>query len=233
MLFDKVFTKNWNDSFLHDKIMKEEINKWLIFVKNKGQLDRFIPRLNSKRTQRDETLAEIASAYLMEVRLKYPIIKWEEKTVNNRDVEFVIKYLNDHIYCEVKSPGWESELSDKEKKSSRKKLPKYLNGESRTYSLIEPIQATIRKAYPKFSEKYKNLLIINSDFFVNVFDDEDEIHLALYEKDTGYFTNKDFSNLGGILFFEFYHSSGKNKIDYKYKFFPNDNAKKKFKIIYN
>ena len=173
MLFDKIFLNpKWagKDDFPSSDEWKIEINNWLEFIKSKGEIERFIPRLNSKRTQqRDETLAEISSAYLIEKHLNYPIISWEQNTVKKKDVEFVIKCNSDKVYCEVKSPGWEGELKQKERMSVRKKFPKYQKGEGRFYSLIEPIKYTIEKAYPKFLNNTKNLLIINDDFFVSIF----------------------------------------------------------------
>ena len=47
--------------------------------------------------------------------LKYSIIAWEEKTVGEKNVEFVILDDSQKIYCEVKSPGWEGELTDEER----------------------------------------------------------------------------------------------------------------------
>ena len=131
MLFDDIFKGNYKI----DREGKLETNNWLLFMKDKNQLDRYLPRLTKvNKAMRDETLAEIASAYVMEILLGYTIINWEEKTVGDYDVEFVIKEGADKIYCEVKSPGWESELPKKELKKGdqgRRGKPKYLPHEFR------------------------------------------------------------------------------------------------------
>ena len=116
MLFDKIF----KGKFKIDEEGKLETNKWLLFVKEKNQLNRYIPRLTKvNKAMREETLAEIASAYVIEELLGYTIVNWEEKTVDDYDVDFVIKEGADKIYCEVKSPGWESELPKKELKKEK------------------------------------------------------------------------------------------------------------------
>ena len=64
MLFDIVFSNpDWadQDDFPSSVEWKTEIDKWLEFIDNKGELDRYVSRLNSTKTQRDETLAEIVS----------------------------------------------------------------------------------------------------------------------------------------------------------------------------
>jgi len=76
MLFDDVF----KGSFKMGIESKLEFNKWLLFLKNKNQLNRYLPRLTKvTKTMRDETLAEIASAYILEILLGYTIVNWEEK----------------------------------------------------------------------------------------------------------------------------------------------------------
>jgi len=108
MLFDKVFVNpKWRgkDSFPSCMEFKVEINKWIEFIKCKNQLERYIPRINDSAAKRDEALAEICSAYVVEEVLKYPIIDWEVETVSNKNVDFIIESNNKKYFCEVKSPG--------------------------------------------------------------------------------------------------------------------------------
>jgi len=176
--------------------------------------------LNESKTQRDETLAEIFSAYFLKKKFNYPVIDWEEKTINNKDVDIVVSYKNQKLYCEVKSPGWEGELTRKEQLGERKALPKYDSGKARTYSYINPIRRCIEKAYPKFLKKTKNLLIIYDDFFVSPLDDEDQIENALYDN-YGSFRDDKYYRLGGVLFLK---CTFTNQFDYRYKFFKNNFA---------
>ena len=235
MLFDDIFKGNYK-TYIERKL---EINKWLLFLKNKNQLNRYLPRLTKvTKAMREETLAEISSAYILEILLGYTIVNWEEKTVGDKDVDFVIKDGIDRIYCEVKSPGWESQLTKKELKKGdqgRRGKPKYLPHEVRFFAHWTSIRYAIKKAYPKFLPNYKNLIIINDDLWVSILDfpTNTPIDIALYEEagqynnEKGYFANGDYENIGGILFLDINPTS---KRKYKIKFFPNKNSKISFTI---
>ena len=231
-LFDAIFNnskRNGKDDFPTSNMWKSEINKWLLFIQSKNQLDRYRPRLiNVSKPKRDESLAEICAAYTIEKNLGYPIISWEEKTVNGKDVDFIILDNTKKIYCEVKSPGWESELEQKERLNERKKLPKHINGEVRSIAPWEAIRHTIKKSYEKFLPNCTNLVIMKDDLFVNVIDNPGNIvDIALFEEhgaycnEKGYFASKDFENVGGILCL---HCKLRAKIEYGYKFIANPNA---------
>ncbi len=235
MLFDDIFEGNYEIG----REGKLETNKWLLFVKDKNQLSRYLPRLTRvTNAMRDETLAEIASAYVMEKLLGYTIVNWEEKTVNNYDVDFVIKEDADKIYCEVKSPGWESELTKKELKKGdqgRRGKPKYLPHEFRSIAPWKNIRHVIKKAYPKFLPTSKNLIIVKDDLRVSILEwpNKTPIEIALdedtgqYNNEMGYFANRDYENIGGILFIDINPTSS---MKYKVKFFPNVNSKIPFII---
>jgi hypothetical protein len=236
MFFENVFNNTeWHgrsDSYINDE-WKNEINKWLLFIRSKNQLERYLPRLRDYRTRRDEALTEIASAYVMEVKLKYPIISWEEKTIGDKNVEFVVLDDSHKIYCEVKSPGWEGELTEDERSSGRKDLPKHMDGEGRSIGPWRKIRYAIKKAYPKFLPNCRNLLIINDDLFVNILEIPENIDIALFEEsgiydgEKGYFTSKDFKNIGGVLVLNCWITT---RFEYNYKFIANDNAREPFSL---
>ena len=247
MLFDSVFNKaKWRgkDYFPSCPEWKEEVNKWLEFIESKNQLKRYKSRLNSSRIkERDGALGEIRAAYTMEIKLKYPVIKWEEKTAGNQNVDFVINSGDDDIYCEVKTPIWESELTQKERLSGRKDKPKYIQGEGRWVATWKNIRKAIEKSGPKFLPNCKNLVILTPDLLVNPSINlnigiDPDIYTALflsvkvqgYNNEKGYFTNKDYENIGGILILICDLLSFTYKFEYKHGFFPNENAKKPFSI---
>ncbi len=227
MLFNKILG---NSDIVNDN-WKKEINKWLVFIKNKGELKRFIPRLTKmNNSKRDEALAEISSAYLLDNELNFVVIGWEVPTKNNKNVDFVIKGKSDEIFCEVKSPGWEGELSKKEILEGRKDQSKYKHLEWRSFAHWKNIRYAIKKAYPKFLSNCKNLVIIQDDLFVSILDFPTKIpiDIALYEEtgqynnEKGYFSNSDYENVGGSLFIDINPTNSKK---YKIKFFPNENSK--------
>jgi len=238
VLFDSTFNKaKWRgkDSFPSCSGWKHEINKWLEFIQGKNQLKRYLPRLNDSKTMRDEALAEILSAYVIEVKLKYSIIGWEEITVGGKNVDFVIREGLDEIYCEVKSPGWESELKQKELLNRRKGLPKYINREFRSIVPWKAIRHAIKKSYSKFLPNYKNLVILKDDLFVSILDRPSNIidialyeALGIYDGEKGFFSNNNYENVGGILIL---NCRLTNRFEYRYKFIGNKHSKEPFSII--
>jgi len=232
MLFDKILG---NSDIINDN-WKKEIDKWLVFIKSKGELKRFISRLTKMdNSKRDEALTEISSAYLLENELNFVVTGWEVPTKNNKNVDFVIEKKANEIFCEVKSPGWEGELSKKELMGGRKDQPKYKHLEWRSFAHWRNIRYAIKKAYPKFLSNCKNLVIIQDDLWVNILDFPTDIQIeialfedqSVYNNEKGYFVNSDYENVGGILFIDINPTNSKK---YKIKFFPNENSKIPFAI---
>lgn len=234
MLFDDVFKNpKWQgkDDFPSTLEWKNEFNKWLLYAQSKGQLSRYVPRLNDSTTRRDETFAEIFSAYILETHLKYSVIDWERKTVGDRDVDFVIEDNGVDIFCEVKSPGWESELEQKERLGGRKDLPKHLSSEGRFVAPWRAVRYAIKKSYNKFLPERKNLLIIKDDLFLSLFDIPGNMDIALYEdvgvydQEKGYFVDSQYENIEVVLFLNCINTG---EIKYQIEFKPNNNAKVPF-----
>lgn len=227
MLFDEIL----GNSNIKNVSWKNEIQKWLLYIKNKGELDRFIPRLTKMDSRKiNEVLAEISSAYLLENILNFKVTGWEVSTNEDKNVDFTIDLNSEEVYCEVKCPTWPSELSKKEKLGSRKDQPKYKNLEVRWFNHSKNIGYAIRKAYPKFLSNCKNLVIVNDNLFVGILDfpNDAPIKIALFNDSAAYdglkgnFINKDYENVGGVLFINI-NPSSKGSI-FKYKFVGNPNA---------
>lgn len=234
MLFDKIL----GNSNIKNISWKNEIEKWLLYVNNKGELDRFIPRLTKMDSRKiNEAHAEISSAYLLESILNLEVIGWEVPTNSDKNVDFTIDLNSEEVYCEVKSPSWTSELSKKEKLGIRKDQGKYIKNEARWFGHWVNIRYAIKKAYPKFLSNCNNLVIIQDDLFVPIlaFPTDTQIGIALFEdqsiynNEKGYFVNSDYENVGGILFIDI-NPTSRNKV-YKYKFIKNPNALKTYNLL--
>ena len=132
MLFHEIFHDQLNNDDNHNwpscQEWFEEINRWLTFIDNKKELNRFLPRLKAQKLQRNIAFTEIYSAYVLETILNYKIISFEEKTIGNKNVDLIFKDGNQKIYCEVKCPCWGGELN-KQEYEERIKKSKYINGE--------------------------------------------------------------------------------------------------------
>lgn len=132
-----------------------------------------------------------------------------------------------NIFVEVKSPGWEGELADAERKAGRTKEPKYRNGDGGAFGNWQPVQKRIIAAYPKFAPVQANLLVIADDLKVNLFDCLAHVEIAVYANhamygEMGYFTSPRFENLGGLgVFRSLIRGDG---VHYEFKLFDNPYA---------
>jgi len=236
MLFDEIL----GNSNIKNVSWKSEIEKWLLYINNKGELDRFIPRLTKMNSRKiNEALAEISSAYSLESIFNLKVTGWEVPANGDKNVDFTIDLNSEEVYCEVKSPSWQSELSKKEKLGIRKAQGKYKKNEVRFFGHWKNIRYAIKKAYPKFLNNCKNLVIIQDDLWVNILDfpTDIQIEIALFNNGIGYggikgvFISGDYENVGGVLFININPSSQESI--YKYKFVDNPNALKPYKLPIN
>lgn len=131
------------------------------------------------------------------------------------------------IFVEVKSPGWEGELSFAELKAGRAKEPKYGKMGGGAVGNWMPVQKRIVAAYPKFDPTQVNLLVIADDLRLGLCDSLWQVEIAVNAKrsgygEMGYFTSSRFENLGGIGVF--WHSVNRCAVHYHLKIFENPNA---------
>ena len=159
----------WRDQYPAWPGYANECEALLEFVRAHGQLDRFWPRLSgSRHTQRDEALNEIRVAYLLE-KLGFPVVAWEPVDAPGYNVEFAVSLgTSRRCFVEVKSPGWESELSQVERNRGRAKADKYIDLEARAAAPVQVIRRTVTKALPKFSGSDASLIVITDDCFVDL-----------------------------------------------------------------
>lgn len=158
------------DEFPAWQVRADEIEQVLEFAQSSGQFDRFFSRLTASKTQRDGAIQELRVAFFFQ-RDGFPITFWEPAGAAGLVGEFSIGISTPpDIFVEVKSPGWESELTAQEIAASRAKQDKYPGIEGRAVAPWRNIRAAIRKAYPKFGPSRQNLLVIADDLFVNLTD---------------------------------------------------------------
>lgn len=147
----------------------DECESLLAFLRDRGALSRFWPRLLSRSQQRDEALNEIRVARYLE-ECGYPVIDWNEpRDAPGSNVEFTVSLGNGPDgFVEVKSPGWEAELSESERRHGRAKQPKYVGMRGGLAGPVQVIRRTVEKARPKFSGNAPSLIVIADDCFVNL-----------------------------------------------------------------
>lgn len=221
----------WTDQYPATPAYAKELDVLLSFADAEGRLPQFIPRLESKNTQRDEALDELRVAYLLH-HSGFPVTQWEPPGLNGKVGEYLIGTPEgQHVFVEVKSPGWEGELSDEQRNAGRAKQPKYQRVEGGALNNWEPLRKCIasEKTYPKFAPTQPNLLVIADDLKVPLLESPKQVGVALYADDDryggekGYFTSAKFENLGGVGIFRALEevSSAIHSVEYQFRLFDN------------
>jgi len=101
----------WTDGYPVWESYSRELDALVDWASAKGCLWRFQSRLESKNTQRDEALAELCLAYLLD-SVDFPIVRWDPLGANGKKGEYLLATPETtDLFVELKSPGWESELT--------------------------------------------------------------------------------------------------------------------------
>jgi hypothetical protein len=202
-------------------MFKEELDTVLQFADSQNRTGQFVPRLESKNTQRDEALNELRVAYFFH-RSGFPIVQWEPPGLNGKRGEYLLSTPEGgKIFVEVKSPGWESELSDAERQAGRTKEPKYRGRGGGAVRHSEDLRRCISSAYPKFAPTQPNLLVISDDFLVPLdFTQPYSADIALYDRHSGYFMSSKYKNIGGIGIFTA-EGTTRRGVEYRFQVFDN------------
>jgi len=124
--------------------------------------------------------------------------------------EFTVQGFDDPaIFVEIKSPGWEGQLSQDQREAGRMKRGKYQHLEGGADDPWRGIRRSVKKAYPKFRPSQPNLLVIADDRFVPLatwgkLAAEQALLLAssILDDEVGYFRTLEFENLGGVGLFK-------------------------------
>jgi hypothetical protein len=198
------------DSYPATADFRVELGKLLAFLQGHNRLEAFWPRLTSPRPQeRDDALQEIRVARFLTSN-GFPVVQWEPTGNGNFIGEFSVQALPaDPVFVEIKSPGWEGQLSQEQRDAGRARQEKYQDLEGGPDDPWRGIRMSVRKAYPKFRSTQPNLLVIADDRFVQLatwgkLGAEQALFLksTILEGEAGYFTTNMFENLGGVALFK-------------------------------
>lgn len=205
----------WTDMYPSWDEFAKELEAFLGMLEVENRLDLYLPKLKTKWKKRDEALAELRVAYFFK-RSGYSIVEWEPAgnivNKNTKRGEFTLRRDGESaFFVEVKSPGWESELSPREIDAGRAKQPKFIPGQvgGGAVSPNKTIHMSIDKAYEKFLDTCPNLLVVADDLhFPLQFGGECFAQIALYDKSggygaQGYFTSKKYERLGGVAILDY------------------------------
>jgi hypothetical protein len=186
-----------------------ELEGLLGFVQAHNRLNSFWPRLTSARPQeRDDAVQEIRVARFLTAN-GFPVAQWEPPGKGRFIGEFSVHAPpSKPVFLEVKSPGWQGQLSQEERDAGRAQQEKYQGIEGGADDPWRAIRMSIRKAYPKFHSDQPNLLVIADDRFMPLATWGDlPAEQALFIRGTaleevGYFTTREFENLSGVGLFK-------------------------------
>ncbi|MDP9191551.1 MAG: hypothetical protein M3P06_07595 [Acidobacteriota bacterium] len=189
------------------QMFADELERLLCFARDEGVLEMYRTELRGRANQRDSAIEELRVAYLLNQK-GFRVQQWRPVGLSPREGEFqVCGADNQPIFVEVKSPGWESELSQEERLTGRLAEPKYRATEASFADGGSSVIFAIDKAYPKFDPQQRNLLVVADDlFFPLEFQSSLAARNALYWDD-GKFTDRRYENLAGVGFLEKKQSS--------------------------
>jgi hypothetical protein len=185
----------------------DELESMLEFLRARGALGRFWPRLRSKPQQRDETINEVRVAKYLE-SLGHPVTDWNEpEDAPGYNVEFAVSSGgNRSAVVEVKSPGWEAELTEAERKQGRTRKPKYIGIRGGAAGPVLVIRRAVEKARPKFSGRVPSIVVVSDDCFLNLGEwGWGPLQMALIQNTLaygdGHFNRSEYANLGAVCIF--------------------------------
>lgn len=222
----------WTDPYPSCQEWADELEQLLAFADLQGRLDDFLPRIKvgtGRHTQRDAALNELRVAYFFD-RSGIPISAWAPPGLAGRIGEFSVTAREGcAVFTEVKSRGWEGELSDADRLAGRTRFPKYLEGTGGAFANWQEVRKCIAsdKTYPKFAPIQANLLVISDNLFVGLLDAEEQMEIALYDQrskyggENGYFASPAYNNLGGVAAFAAERRMGRAAVEYRMKVYGN------------
>ena len=160
------------------------------------------------------------------------MIQWDPPGANGKIGEFLLDTPERvPVFTELKSPGWESELSPAQITAGRQHLPKYNGLDGGAVGNYQSVHRCMSspKTYPKFTDSQANLLIISDDLKVSLHDTLFQVEGALYGPkqhygEDGCFTTNQFENIGGLGVFYAYSSAASHGLEYKFVIYENPHA---------
>ncbi len=221
-------TDSWTGGYPGPSAYVRELDALLHFAEQNGYLGRFIPNFEARDRQRDKALNELRLAYLFR-SLGFGIPEWDPAGANGKTGEFKLSWKNEpQVFVEIKSRGWESELTPEQIAAGLAQSNKYEVWKGGAIGNWEAVHECIKASncYPKFLTSCPNLLIMADDLRVSLGDTLFQVEAALFgEKrfyvEDGYFTTNRFENIGGLGIFNSFSKAPSRGIEYEFIIYRN------------
>jgi hypothetical protein len=222
-------TDAWRGGYPGTVTYARELDALLHFADQHGHLNRFLPNLEAIDRQRDKALNELRIAYLFH-HLGFAIGRWEPLGANRKKGEFLMATPEGQsVFVELKSRGWESELTNAQKQAGLAKLTKYGVWRGGAVGNWKAVHECIKaeNCYPKFLSTCPNLLAIADDLRVPLSATDIHVNAALYGEarfyqEAGYFNTSRFENLGALMVFN--SSTDGTAMKYEFSVYENPMA---------
>ncbi|HEV2500964.1 MAG TPA: hypothetical protein VGY31_15450 [Terriglobia bacterium] len=219
----------WTDEYPAWQKYADEFEELLQFAKKENQFDKYLGALQGSNSQRDSAIAELRVARHFSDN-GFRVVEWKPKGAGGNEGEFFVEGSEkQRVFVEVKSPGWEGQVTPEERRAGRLKQGKYIDGEGGAVETWQKLRFAIDKAYKKFGDNTPNLLIIADDLFIGLTLNPSLIAgLALYASSgvagKGYFADQKHQRLGGVGLFEVNQQLGGSRVTYQMTLFLNLNS---------
>jgi hypothetical protein len=178
----------------------DELEDLLALAESAGVLGMYSKELRGRANQRDSAIEELRVAKVLSDKA-FPVVEWRPIGSGPKEGEFLVRDPDGvGIFVEVKSPGWESEVSQEERLAGRLNEPKYRDAEAFYGNSGRGVRFAMDKAYAKFHPANCNLLVVADDLMFPL-----GIESSFWARDAlywenGKFTDQSYENLGGVGF---------------------------------
>ncbi len=221
----------WTDGYPGPAAYSRELDVLLDWASKRNYLKRFVPNIEAKNTKRDEALNELRLAYLFD-QTGFPVVQLGPPGANGKKGEYLLATPEKtDVFVELKSPGWESELTPAQRASGRQHRPKYEGVGGGAVGNFQAVHQCIARpnSYPKFTTTQANLLIIADDLNLSLHDTLFQVEGSLYGAkwqygEDGYFTSNRFENPGGLGVFYAFSAVPSRGIEYQFVIYENPYA---------
>ena len=202
----------------------DEAERLFAFAESRGVFEMYLPKLiTGQSRQRDAALGELRVAFYFH-RNDFRIAEWCPSGEGSTKGEFTLECpTGEAIFVEVKTLGWESEVSQEARVAGRTTQPKYVSGEGLVIANDQALKSAVERAYPKFSSSRRNLLVVLDDLFLPMrYLTDTWARAALYRPSQGKFTTTSHQRLGGVGCF--WRNEFRGEVWYDMPLFVNPNA---------
>ena len=188
------------DGYPSHQMFADELELLLSFAESEGVLAMYRKELRGRASQRDSALEELRVANVLHDR-GFGVTKWRPVGQAPKEGEFLVRGSDGvDIFVEVKSPGWEMELTEEERLAGRLMQPKYMNTEAFFGNSGAGVRFAVAKAHSKFHPDPANLLVVADDMKFPL-----GVESSFWARDSlywegGKFTDSRYENLGGVGF---------------------------------